>query len=192
MIGKRAKILAQAHVEDLLFFAQHTRHPIRNKVVVLLSLKAGLRAGEIANLSWDMVIDPTGEIATTLELQDHVAKKGSGRVIPVHPDLRKALMQLRAESPQSNGAVVQSERGGPMRPIAIVCWFARAYRAIGLAGCSSHSGRRTFITRAARLVHRAGGSLRDVQLLAGHRSLLTTQRYIDGDTDVQRQLVALI
>jgi integrase/recombinase XerD len=79
-----------------------------------------------------------------------------------------------------------------MRPIAIVCWFARAYRAIGLTGCSSHSGRRTFITRAARLVHRTGGSLRDVQVLAGHRSLLTTQAYIDGDTDSQRQLVALI
>ncbi len=53
-----------------------------------------------------------------------------------------------------------------------MCWFARAYRTIGLAGCSSHSGRRTFITRAARLVHKAGGSLRDVQLLAGHRSIL--------------------
>ena len=192
MIGKRAKILAQAHVEDLLFFAQHTRHPTRNHVIVLLSLKAGLRAAEIANLSWDMVVDPTGEIATTLELRDHVAKKGSGRVIPVHPDLRDALMQLRADHSGTSGAVIASERGGAMRPIAIVCWFARAYRAIGLTGCSSHSGRRTFITRAARLVHKAGGSLRDVQLLAGHRSLLTTQAYIDGDTDSQRQLVALI
>jgi integrase len=99
MIGKRAKILAQAHVEDLLFFAQHTRHPIRNLVIVLLSVKAGLRAAEIANLSWDMVVDPTGEIATTLELQDRVAKKGSGRVIPIHPDLRDALMQLRSDFP---------------------------------------------------------------------------------------------
>jgi integrase/recombinase XerD len=192
MIGKRAKILSLAHVEDLLFFAQHTRHPIRNQVIVLLSLKAGLRAAEIANLSWDMVVDPTGEIATTLELQDHVAKKGSGRVIPIHRDLREALMQLRAEPFGTNSTVIQSERGGPMQPIAIVCWFAKAYRAIGLKGCSSHSGRRTFITRAARLVHRTGGSLRDVQVLAGHRSLLTTQRYIDGDTDSQRQLVALI
>jgi integrase len=192
MIGKRAKILAQAHVEDLLFFAQHTRHPIRNQVIVLLSLKAGLRAAEIANLSWDMVVDPTGEIATTLELRDHVAKNGSGRVIPVHSDLREALMQLRADPSGTGGTVIASERGGSMRPIAIVCWFARAYRAIGLTGCSSHSGRRTFITRAARLVHRTGGSLRDVQVLAGHRSLLTTQAYIDGDTDSQRQLVALI
>jgi hypothetical protein len=59
----------------------------------------------------------------------------------------------------------------------------------GLNGCSSHSGRRTFITRAARLVHKAGGSLRDVQLLA--RSPVhpeTTQGYIKGDTDVQRKL----
>jgi hypothetical protein len=70
-----------------------------------------------------------------------------------------------------------------------VLWFARAFRAIGLDGCSSHSGRRTFITRAARLVHKAGGSLRDVQLLAGHRSITTTQRYIEGDTDAQRKLV---
>ena len=138
MIGKRAKILAQAHVEDLLFFAQHTRHPIRNQVIVLLSLKAGLRAAEIANQTWDMVVDPTGEIATTLELQDRVAKKGSGRVIPIHPDLREALMQLRSTRSGANGAVIQSERGGPMRPIAIVCWFAKAYRAIGLTGCSSH------------------------------------------------------
>ena len=55
---------------------------------MLLSVKAGLRAAEIANLTWDMVVDPTGEIATTLELQDRVAKKRSGRVIPIHPELR--------------------------------------------------------------------------------------------------------
>jgi integrase/recombinase XerD len=76
MIGKRAKILGPAHVEDLLFFAQHTRHPVRNRVIVLLSVKAGLRAAEIAHLIWEMVVDPTGEIASTLELQDRVAKKG--------------------------------------------------------------------------------------------------------------------
>ena len=192
MIGKRAKILGPAHIEDLLFFAQHTRHPLRNRVIVLLSVKDGLRAAEIANLAWAMVVDPTGEIAATLELQDRVAKKGSGRVIPIHRGLREALVRLREQASDTNGSVIKSERGGPMQPIAIVAWFARAYRAIGLTGCSSHSGRRTFITKAARLVHRAGGSLRDVQVLAGHRSLLTTQRYIDGDTDVQRHLVALI
>jgi integrase/recombinase XerD len=80
----------------------------------------------------------------------------------------------------------------PDEPVSIVNWFAIAYQAVGLEGCSSHSGRRTFITRAARLVHKAGGSLRDVQLLAGHRSIQTTQRYIDGDSDAQRKLVSMI
>jgi integrase len=88
--------------------------------------------------------------------------------------------------------VISSQRRGPLTPLSIVVWFNRAFKNIGLQGCSSHSGRRTFITRAARLVHKTGGSLRDVQLLAGHRSIQTTQRYIDGDTDAQRKLVAMI
>jgi integrase len=192
MVGKRAKILSLDHVEDLLVFARLTRHPIRNKVLVLLSVKAGLRAGEIANLTWQMVAEPTREVGTSIELQDCAAKKGSGRVIPIHPDLHAALVKLAVMSSDLSGPVIRSERSGPMAPISIVCWFAKAYRAIGLEGCSSHSGRRTFITRAARLVHKAGGSLRDVQSLAGHRSIQTTQRYIDGDTDVQRKLVSLI
>ena len=193
MVRKRAKILSIDHVEDLLVFASATRHPIRNRALVLLSVKAGLRAAEIAKLTWPMVIEPTGEIGGSLELHDRIAKKGSGRVIPIHPDLRSALAKLaRAETGPAVGPIIRSERGGPMTPVSIVCWFARAFQEIGLQGCSSHSGRRTFITRAARLVHKAGGSLRDVQLLAGHRSIQTTQRYIDGDTDAQRKLVSLI
>ena len=71
-------------------------------------------------------------------------------------------------------------------------WFTRTCSAIGLLGCSSHSGWRTFITQAARLVHKAGGSLRDVQELAGHRSIKTTQGYIEGDGDAQRRLIQLL
>lgn len=191
MSGKQAKILSTDHIDDLLFFADHTRLPLRNRLIVLLSIKAGLRAGEIANLTWDMVMDASGEVSTVLELRDHAAKMGSGRTIPLHADLQLALSLLR-KSALGNGPVIRSERGGPMKPLSIVIWFGRTYEALGLDGCSSHSGRRTFITRAARLVHKAGGSLRDVQLLAGHRSIQTTQRYIDGDSDAQRRLVSLI
>jgi integrase/recombinase XerD len=155
----------------------------------LFSVKAGLRAAEIANLTWEMVLDPSGAIGTVLELRDHAAKKGHGRLIPLHADLREALSALREKSEPSR-PIVLSERGSKMKARSIVIWFSRAYRAIGLDGCSSHSGRRTFITRAARLVHKAGGSSRDVQLLAGHRSIHTTQGYIDGDSDAQRRLVS--
>jgi integrase len=138
-----------------------------------------------------MVVDPTGDVGSVIELRDIAAKNGSGRLIPVHPDLRQVLAAYRRLS-TGIGPVIRSERGGQMTPLSIVVWFNRAFRNVGLHGCSSHSGRRTFITRAARLVHKAGGSLRDVQLLAGHRSIQTTQRYIDGDTDAQRKLVAMI
>ena len=191
MPGRQAKTLSSADVNDLLVFASCTRNPLRNRVIVLLSAKAGLRAGEIANLTWDMVLDATGQISGVIELHDRAAKKGSGRLIPIHPDLYAALIAWRKVSTQSE-YVAASERGGPMMPLSIVIWFNRAFRSIGLKGCSSHSGRRTFVTRAARLVHKAGGSLRDVQLLAGHRSVQTTQRYIDGDSDAQRKLVSLI
>ena len=191
MPGKQAKILSIGDVNDLLVFASCTRHPLRNRVIVLLAAKAGLRASEIAKLTWDMVLDPSGNIGSVIELRDAAAKKGGGRLIPLHPDLQRALIAYRNLSP-GDGPVIRSERGGPMTPLSIVVWFNRAFHNIGLNGCSSHSGRRTFITRAARLAHKAGGSLRDVQLLAGHRSIQTTQRYIDGDTDAQRKLVAMI
>ena len=191
MLGRKAKLLSPSNVDDLLAFASTTRYPVRNRAIVLLSVKAGLRAGEIANLTWHMVLEPAGELGTVLELCDGAAKKRSGRQIPLHPDLRVCLAALQSLT-SGIGPVIASERGGSMVPASIVSWFAKAFAAVGLSGCSSHSGRRTFITRAARVVHRAGGSLRDVQLLAGHRSLQTTERYIVGDTDAQRRLIALL
>jgi integrase/recombinase XerD len=191
MLGKQAKILSDDNIRDLIAFTTRTRYPDRNRVIILLSVKAGLRAGEIANLTWDMVTDPIGNIGPVIALEDRIAKKKSGRVIPLHGDLRDALVILR-DMAGGNGPVIRSERGRPMTPVSLVNWFTTAYRAIGVTGCSSHSGRRTFVTRAARIVHKAGGSLRDVQLLAGHRSIQTTQRYIDGDSDAQRRLVALL
>src|SRR3984885_5300079 len=191
MAGKQAKTLSTDHIDDLLFFAEHSRHPLRNRLIVLLSVKAGLRAAEIAKLTWDMVLGPSGEVGVAIELQDKIAKKRGGRSIPLHAELREALIKARKLC-KGQGPVIRSERGSAMTPMSIVVWFSRAYESLGFDGCSSHSGRRTFITRAARVVHKAGGSLRDVQLLAGHRSIQTTQRYIDGDSDAQRRLVSLI
>ena len=100
--GKQAKILSLGDVNDLLAFASCTRHPLRNRVIVLLAAKAGLRAGEIANLTWDMVVGPTGEIGTVIELRDVAAKNGSGRLIPVHPDLRRASPPTAGSRPATD------------------------------------------------------------------------------------------
>lgn len=70
----------------------------------------------------------------------------------MHADLREALIFWR-ELSDGQRTVLHSEHGGAMTAGSIANWFAIAYRKLGLDGCSSHSGRRTFITRAARLVH---------------------------------------
>src|SRR4029077_10249573 len=191
MAGRQAKKLTKQQLHAAVRRAGRSRYGDRDRVIVLLSAKAGLRAGEIAKLAWPMVVDAQGRIASQIELHDAAAKKGSGRTIPMHPELSRALRRLRLRG-VVDGSVIQSERGQALRPSSVVNWFARLYRELGLDGCSSHSGRRTFITNAARLVFKAGGSLRDVQQLAGHRSIEHTQAYIDGDTRAKRRLVNLL
>jgi integrase len=138
-----------------------------------------------------MVLDARGRIARFIDIRSAIAKKRSGRRIPLHVDLRRALIKLKGRQIPS-GPVIRSARGGTMRPNSIVNWFAVLFKALEFDGCSSHSGRRTFVTAAARNAHRAGCSLRDIQLLAGHRSVEVTQAYIDGDSQAQRRLVALL
>lgn len=188
-----AKVLAPADVRRLGSWARRGRHASRNHLIILLSFKAGLRACEIAGLDWSMVLTPKGHIAASLNIAGAIAKNGRGRHLPVHPDLRRAFeVQHRAAGRPDHGPVIPSQRGAHMTPRSIVNWFAAIYAELGLQGCSSHSGRRTFITNAARMVCKTGGSLRDVQELAGHSSLTTTERYIEGDRAAQRRLVRML
>ena len=196
MQGKQAKVLSPVQERAIGAFLETTRYPARDRVMFLLSIKAGLRAKEIASLTWAMVTDAGGQVADTLQVANRASKgKTGGRTIPLHPDLQVALVTLQAwrgERATPERPVIFSERSGGLSPATVRLWFHRLYTSLQMAGCSSHSGRRTFITRAARKVSQVGGSLRDVQELAGHTSLAMTQRYIEGDTDAKRKLVALI
>jgi integrase/recombinase XerC len=194
--GKQAKIVSPTQERAILGYLETTRYPARDRVIFLLSMKAGLRAKEMASLTWAMVTDAAGQITEAIHLQNRASKgKTGGRTIPMHPDLQTALMLLqtaRGDTPRPDQAVLFSERGGGLSPATVRLWFHRLYTSLKMDGCSSHSGRRTFITRAARRVSQVGGSLRDVQELAGHTSLAMTQRYIEGDTEAKRKLVALL
>jgi integrase len=70
--------------------------------------------------------------------------------------------------------------------------FWHWYRDLGFTGCSSHSGRRTFITNAARKISTVGGSMRNVQMLARHSSLNMTQQYVEADKNAMRKVVDLV
>ena len=188
---KQAKTLSKRQIALTTALLQQTRYPARNLAIFLLSIKAGLRAKEIASLTWDMVTDAEGNLGSALHLRDEASKGSSGRVIPLNKDLRSALQKLHDES-SSSPYVITTERADRTSAAAIVNLFAQWYRLTGLNGCSSHSERRTFITNAARTISTVGGSLRDVQMLAGHRALSTTQRYIEADVEAQKRVVDLV
>ena len=190
-LTRQAKNLTGRQTAHLQAFLQTTRYPARNRVILLLSVKAGLRAKEIASLTWDMLTDAEGNLSSAIHLRNQASKGRSGRIIPLNRELRAALQELY----QARGAspyVITSERSERTSASVIVNLFAGWYRALGFCGCSSHSGRRTFITGAARKSSMVGGSLRDVQMLAGHAALSTTQRYIEADVEAQQKVVELI
>jgi integrase/recombinase XerD len=182
-LGKQAKILTKGQIEAVMGFLNSTRYPERNKVIFLLSVRAGLRAKEIACLKWEMLTDAEGELGSAIHLVDEASKGRSGRVIPLNKELLGALKTFRATQTRfrSSPYVIATERATKTSPAAIANFFAGWYRSLGFTGASSHSGRRTAITGWARRISNVGGSLRDVQLLAGHSALSTTLRYIKAD-----------
>lgn len=205
--GRRAELLTDAQVGDCLrWCGERRRYPHRDRVVVLLSVRAGLRAMEIARLRRAHVMTAGGDIGDEIVLEDGICRKGAGRVIPMHRDLRAHVVTLFGIVPGGpDDPLILSERAmrsNPedptdtrpvcMAPNSIVLMFRQMYGELGLTGFSSHSGRRTFITSAARLITRAGGSLRDVQQLAGHTSLASTQSYVDGSDEAKRRVIKLL
>jgi len=189
--GKQAKPLTQTQVARVLNEVKLSRYPERDRVMVLLSVNAGLRACEIARVTWGMVLDADGNVSDVLELRDKATKGGKGgRQVPLCGELRAALTSLKGDdTPTADARVIHSERDMGLSAGAIAVWFHRLYGRLGLKGCSSHSGRRTFVTELAKSIVSHGGSLRDVQQLAGHASLATTQRYIEGNSDAKRAAI---
>jgi integrase/recombinase XerD len=196
-ISKQAKVLSENQIKAMLAWLEEGRNGQRNSVIFLLSVKAGLRAKEVASLTWEMVLNSEGVVGSTLNLTNAASKGKSGRVVPLNTVLARkltALHQLVSSKAtfSTKDRVVRTERSKSTSPQVIVNMFADWYRSLKFVGASSHSGRRTFITNAARKISTVGGSLNDIRILAGHSNLATTQRYIEFDTDAQRKIVNLV
>lgn len=198
-LGKQAKVLTSQQIQLVLSFLTTTRDPDRNRLIFLLSIRAGLRAKEIAALKWSMVLDADCSIGDSIHLEDVASKGCSGRLIPINKQLKGELQRALKDSLSKYSVmetrgfnVISTQRSKSTSAQVMVNLFAGWYRSIGLLGCSSHSGRRTFITNAARKISTVGGSIRDVQMLAGHSSLQTTQRYIESNSEAKRRVVDLI
>lgn len=198
---QRAKVLTAEQFRDALDYAKHgdltsakpqKLHPERDEAILRLSFQTGLRAREIAGLRWKVhVLDASGKVGKTLHITHDIGKRTVEREVPLAPEVRKALQRLYSLTHENEYVVYRLDRKpGKVLPNTLVKWFERFYNHTGYVGCSSHSGRRTFITRAARAATMQQGiSLKDVQQLAGHARLETTGDYIEP-SDNQRKLVS--
>ena len=186
-LGKQAKVLSDTQQRAVISYLGTTNDPRRNLVMFLLSVDAGLRAKEIAQLEWSMVTDSDGSISDAIRLEDRSSKGRSGGIVYMSKRLRDALVVLHGCS--NRNTVIASRSGTPMSAQVVTNWFFTLYQKLGFEGCSSHSGRRTAITRWARNISRVGGSMRDVQTLARHSSLQMTQRYIEVSEDAMKKVV---
>lgn len=187
-LGKQAKTLTEAQEKAVLAYLSVGTNPKRNTVMFLLSVDAGLRAKEIASITWEMMTDAQGNLTDEIRLIDKASKGKSGGVVFISKRLKKALVDL-AENQSLKGPIIVSNRGSAMTTQSITNWFFALYKKLGFEGCSSHSGRRTAITKWARKISNVGGSMRDVQALARHSSLQMTQRYVEVSEDAMKKVV---
>jgi integrase/recombinase XerD len=188
--GRQAKVLSETQIRAALspWSQPAATRSARHGAAEGESRNAGQK--EIACLTWAMVTDAEGQIGDAIHLTNDASKgKRGGRSIPLNTAVREALVSLKADRGEKvapHHRVIYSERGDGYSPAAVQVWFGRLYGKLGFTGASSHSGRRTLITQAARKVR--GLPSRRAEL-AGHASLATTQRYIAGDAEAKRRVV---
>lgn len=164
-LGKQARVLKDVELKRVMdFVSRETRFPERNLVILNLSFLAGLRAKEIAGITWEMVID--GDVVgDVMEIRNSVSKGArGGRRLAIHPKLKTTLEalwtleQMKGETDQDRGTlksyVVTLAGGNPdltSRAASVVVllngkgahqgWFKK----VGINGATSHSGRRTVL-----------------------------------------------
>ena len=175
--------LNEAQIKRALRYCQSRKYVLRDSTILLFSIYTGLRAKELAALRIGDVYDADGEPRTQFTLRAEQTKGSRTRTVFVNKALSTQLVLYAQWRHTSDAAqpLFRSQKGGHFSANTMCQLFLNIYKACGLSDASSHSGRRTFITRLAN----KGVGVRGVAALAGHSSISTTQRYIDvNDTQL--------
>jgi len=189
---KQAKLLTNAEFKRLRAVINALRYQSRNHTIIALSFYAGLRACEIAALRVGDVFDESGGVKDTIYLSADQTKGSDSGSVLVNTKLKRQLLKFAKQYPvhvsTRSAPLLFSAKGGGFTAQTIVNLFKRIYKLAGIDGASSHSGRRQFVTQLAD----RGINARLVQVLARHKHLSTTQRYIDVNENALRNAVELL
>ena len=187
---RQAQTLNEAQLRRVIQYCRSRRHPTRDETIILTSFYAGLRAKEIAALTVGNVFDEEGNVRSQFILSAEQSKGGQTRTVYLNQRFRKALLEysscIRITDPQR--PLFESQKGGHFSANTMCQLFLDIYKAFGLKDASSHSGRRTYITRLAN----KGVGVRLLAELAGHSHISTTQRYIDVNSEQLSEAVELL
>lgn len=187
----QAKTLTQSEIDQVLRYVSRGRYPARNRALILTSFWAGMRVGEIAALRISDVRNIDGTVRHEVRLTAEQTKGHHSRTVFLNERLRSelAIYLKTIETDDPTRALFFSEKSTRGFSANSLCqWFFWAYKRAGIAGASSHSGRRSFISALAG----KGIGVRVLASLAGHRSITVTQAYIDVNDDMKRRAVELV
>lgn len=187
----QAKTLKDSEIKQVLKIVSIGRNSERNRAMILISYLAGLRVGEIASLKIGDVLDANNEVKNEIWLKPEQTKGNKGRKVIFGEKLRKEI-RIYLDSLKKTDAhrpLIYSQRNKDgFSPNNLGQEFKRIYHQANISGATSHSGRRTFITNLAN----KGIGVRLLQVLAGHKSMATTQIYIDVNDDMLKAAVELL
>ncbi len=186
-MAKQAQTLSKSELNKVLNIIEAGRNGLRNKTIILLTHYLALRAKEIASIRIDDVLDGNGNIKPVLQLQASYTKGDKSRDIPLsNSKVKTALIEwvtYRKEHDyefSTDSPLFKSQKNKAFSNISMARMISNLYKDAGKPNCSSHSGRRSMITKLAN----AGTDLNSIRVLAGHESVQTTQRYIDTNPDM--------
>jgi len=189
---KQARVLEKAELRRVLDHISTRPHAARNRCLVLMSFKCGLRAKEISSLRYQDVIGSDGTIKDEIYLAPEQTKGRHSRTIYVNTKMRKELADYVAAVPPKNmewaffGTQKNPKRG--FTPNTLVQFFHTLYENCQISGASSHSGRRSFCTQLCN----SGVSIQHIQRLAGHRDIQTTAQYLSSNPSQLKAAVELV
>jgi integrase/recombinase XerD len=189
----QARTLKDSELKRALAAAAQSRHSARSRIALLMSFWAGMRVGEIAALKIGDVVgaDGSSSIRNELWLKPEQTKGKFGRKVMIGEKLQKELAVYIASLnyKDAHRPLIYSQRSRTgFSSNSLGQEFIKLYERAGLDGATSHSGRRTFITNLAN----KGIGVRVLQALAGHRSIATTQLYIDVNDEMMKMAVEMI
>ena len=187
----KARVLTENEFKRLLIMAKDSPFALRNVAIIYCSFGLGLRVKEISSLKINDVFDSHLKIMDEINLLRAMTKGEKQRHVYVtNKKVASALQEYaddlqRTEQEAFNrkGYLFKTQRGNRFQPDVLQKWFRKLYDKTGLVGASSHSGRRTFITRL--IEH--GADIKAVSRLAGHADIATTSEYVeDNPTRLKR------